>query len=52
MQTPSTSQPTRWPFAPLTQAQIARRAAMERKARAGCLARWPAGLTHLPGVRS
>ena len=44
--------PAFWPFAPLTAHQQQRHAAQARALRAGTVARWPAGCTHLPGVPS
>lgn len=39
-----------WAFAPLTTQQQQRHAAQAQALRAGNVARWPAGCTHLPGV--
>lgn len=44
MPKPTDTMPARWPGAPLTPHQLARRAAQEHAMRAGLLARWPQGL--------
>lgn len=48
--TPAAQNLPSWPFQPLTPHQVQRHQLQAQALRLGRLARWPAGLTHLPQV--